>query len=688
MNKITEQHVERMAYVYVRQSTMQQVYYHKESQRVQYGLVNRAKTLGWHTIEIIDDDLGLSGTGKDKRPGFEKLLAAICEGKVGAVFAMEASRLARNGKEWHTLLDLCGLVKTLIIDLDTVYDPTLTNDRLLLGMKGTLSEMEISLFKQRSQAAMKQKAARGEFYSSVAIGYLVNGKRLEKDPNQQIQQAIHLVFSRFKELVSARQVLLWLRQENMTLPAVRYTERERSIIWRLPVYNTILNILDNPIYAGCYAYGRTITETKVENGQRKIVRGTHAKQEDWQVLLRDHHEGYITWEEYEANQKIITNNANMKGAMVRGSIKRGSALLSGLLRCNRCGRKMLAHYGGTKQCFARYQCKGALQNHGTARCIGFGGLRVDEKIAELLLEAISPLGIEASLQAIKTVEATQDELREHHTLALKQARYEAERIERQYAAVEPENRLVATELEKRWELALNKVSQCEQKLSSLPVPQSIGSKDKEFLLALGERVEKLWYSENTPITFKKRIARTLLEEIIADVQEDQVKLIIHWQGGTHTAHDVKKNKAGHHRYVTSMEDKQLIEQLARYLSDADLAGLLTRLGKKTGHGLSWTVSRVCAFRSTHHIQAYEKNEHHQRGELLIAEVCEKLKLPSHTVIRLIKRNLLPATQVCKGAPWVIKEELLQKLIKQYGSIGKIRPLTENLKQKTFDFSTR
>jgi excisionase family DNA binding protein len=234
---------------------------------------------------------------------------------------------------------------------------------------------------------------------------------------------------------------------------------------------------------------------------------------------------------------------------------------------------------------------------------------------------------------------------------------------------------------------LNKVSQCEQLLASLPPQQLISSKDKDYLLSLGKQVEKIWYSEDNTITFKKRIARTLLEEIIADVQDDQVKLIVHWQGGTHTTLDVKKNKTGYHRYVTSAEDKQLIEQLARYLSDADLAGLLTRLGKKTGHGLSWTVSRVCAFRSTHEIPAYKKNEHHQRGELLTMEVCEKLKLPSHTVIRLIKRNLLPATQVCKGAPWVIKEELLEKLIKQHGSVEKIRPLTESSRQKTLDFST-
>jgi DNA invertase Pin-like site-specific DNA recombinase len=683
MNKITTQHLERVAYVYVRQSTLYQVQHHKESQHVQYGLANRAKALGWQVVKIIDDDLGISGTGQVKRPGFEKLLSDICQGHVGAVFAMEASRLARNGREWHTLLDMCGLVKTLIIDLDSIYDPSTSNDRLLLGMKGTLSEMELSLFKQRSQQAMREKASRGEFYSSVVIGYLVNGKYLEKDPNQRIQQAIFLVFSKFKELSSVRQVLLWLRQENITMPAKNYQQGERIVEWRLPVYNTILNILENPIYAGCYAYGRTVTQIKVLDGKKKVVRGVHTKQSDWQVLIKDHHEGYISWEEYEMNQKTITHNANMKGAMVRGSVKKGQALLGGLLRCGRCGRKMLAHYAGHGH--ARYQCKGALQNHGAPRCIGFGGLRVDEKISELLLEVISPLSIESSLQAIKSLEVEKDELRNHHLLELKQARYEAGRIERQYASVEPENRLVALELEKRWEESLEKVANCEKSLSSLPTQKNKpDQKDKDFILNLGKNLGKLWYSENTSITFKKQVARTLLEEIIADITEDTVKLIIHWQGGVHTECDVKKNKKGHHRFVTSEEVIKLIEQLARYMSDSGMASLLTRLGKKTATGLTWNEARIRTFRDDHNIAVYKKNEHHQRGELMVAEVSKKLGIPTHSVIRLIKNNHLPAKQVCKSAPWIIEEKAINNNMKQK---KKLIALTEKTNQEFFDFLT-
>lgn len=684
MDKITKAHLERTAFVYVRQSTLQQVHRNKESQRIQYGLVNRARALGWQTVEVIDDDLGISGSGRAKRPGFEKLLTSLCQGNVGAIFAMDASRLARNGREWHTLLEFCGLVKTLLIDLDSIYDPTSNNDRLLLGMKGTLSEMEISIFRQRSQEAMKQKAARGEFYTTVAVGYLANGTFLEKDANQRIQQAINLVFAKFKELLSARQVLLWFRQEKATLPAVNYKNGKRTIEWRIPVYNTILGILTNPIYASCYSYGRTITETRFENGQKKVIKGKPVAQKNWQVLIKKHHEGYISWEEFEAVQKQITNNANMKGAMVRGSVKKGQALLGGLIRCGRCGRKMLVHYSKGKT--IRYQCKGALQNHGAPKCIGFGGLRIDESLSEILIEVVSPLGVEAALKASQTLEQNQDDLRKHHTLALQQARYEAERIERQFEAVEPENRLVALELEKRWEQALIKVTQCEQQLAAVPTDlYKFTEKDKASLLDLGTHLRQLWYSNDTSFEFKKHVARTLIEEIIADIEDDKVKLVIHWHGGVHTELESTKNKLGHHRYVTDNKVTTLIEKLARYMPDNDIASLLNRLGKKTGRGHAWNESYVRSFRNTHEIAVFKNDEHHQRGELTIAEASKQLEMPTHAIIRLIKRNILPAKQICKGALWIIEEETVNTFIEQHGKGAKTKTLVlENPNQLSLD----
>jgi DNA invertase Pin-like site-specific DNA recombinase len=363
MTKITPEHLARGAFIYVRQSTADQLLHNHESRRRQYGLADRARQLGWQEIVVIDDDLGRSGSGVS-RPGFERLLAAICEGRAGAVFAIEASRLARNGRDWHTLIEFCGLVGTIIIDEDGVYEPRHPNDRLLLGMKGTMSELELSILRQRSLEALKQKARRGELFLTVAIGYVkVRHDRIAKDPDQRVREAVALVFSKFAEFQSIRQVHLWFRQERIALPAVSYTVAEgRSIVWKLPVYNTVHHILTNPIYAGAYVFGRTGSRVRIEAGRKRIVRGHRRERTEWEVLLTDHHEGYLSWAEFERNQRLIADNANSKGLMARGSVRRGETLLAGLLRCGHCGRKLHVAYGGAHGEAGRYHCKGGFVN--------------------------------------------------------------------------------------------------------------------------------------------------------------------------------------------------------------------------------------------------------------------------------------------------------------------------------------
>src|SRR6202166_4710386 len=274
MSKITAEHLARTAYVYIRQSTADQLVHNLESQRRQYGLAEGARQLGWTSVEIIDDDLGRSGGGI-RRPGFERLVAAICDGRVGAVLAIEVSRLARNGRDWHTLIEFCGLVGTVIVDEDGIYDPRHPNDRLLLGMKGTMSELELSLFRQRSQEALKQKARRGALVLGVAAGYVKVGRdRIEKDPDLRVQEALRLVFSKFAEFQSVRQVHVWLRDEGISLPAKsQKAAQELAIVWKLPLYNSVHNILTNPVYAGAYAFGRTASKTIVEDGRKRVRRG-------------------------------------------------------------------------------------------------------------------------------------------------------------------------------------------------------------------------------------------------------------------------------------------------------------------------------------------------------------------------------------------------------------------------------
>jgi len=345
--KITPDHLARGAYVYVRQSTADQVANNHESRRRQYGLAERAQALGWADVTVIDDDLGRSGSGVS-RPGFERLLVAICEGRVGAVFALEASRLARNGRDWHTLIEFCGLVGTLIVDEDGTYEPRHPNDRLLLGMKGTMSELELSILRARSFEALKQKARRGELFLTVAIGYVRAGRdRIEQDPDLRVREAIGLVFARFAEMQSIRQVHLSLRRESIMLPCVNHSQGEgHALVWMLPVYNTVHHILTNPVYAGAYAFGRTGSRLTIENGRKRIVRGFRKDRADWDVLLLDHHASYLSWAEFERNQRLIADNANGMGMNARGALRKGELILAGLLRCGHCGRKLHVAYSG------------------------------------------------------------------------------------------------------------------------------------------------------------------------------------------------------------------------------------------------------------------------------------------------------------------------------------------------------
>jgi DNA invertase Pin-like site-specific DNA recombinase len=661
MTQITAEHLARGAFIYVRQSTSDQVLHNHESRRRQYGLADRARALGWSAVEVIDDDLGRSGSGI-ARPGFEKLLAAICEGRVGAVVSIEASRLARNGRDWHTLLEFCGLVGTLIVDEDGVYDPRHPNDRLLLGMKGTMSEMELSLFRQRSLEALKQKARRGELFLTVAIGYLkTSHDRIEKDPDRRVQEAILLAFNKFAELQTVRQVHLWMRQERLPLPATEYGPEGRKIVWKLPLYNTLHHLLTNPIYAGAYAFGRTGSRVTIEAGRKRIVRGFRKDRSTWEVLIVDHHEGYIGWAEFERNQRLIADNANGKSFMSRGSIRRGEALLAGLLRCGHCGRKLHVAYSGENGSSGRYHCRGGQFNHGGDRCISFGGMRVDRAIGAEVIERLQPLGIEAAIGAMEARRAENAQKCRQVELAIEQARYEAARARRQYDAVD------AAELEQRWNERLLALRALEDERDALTIgPQTMFTQaERERLLALGADVESAWHSPGATPATRKRIIRTLIEEIVVRVEDDALALVIRWAGGDHTPLRVRKNRAGQHRWGTDAGVVELVTALARQLPDKAIAAILNRAGKTTGRGNGWTRSRVCIVRNHRKIPPYREGERPERGEVTLEEAAGFLKLSEATVRRLINEKILPATQHCKGAPWVIRaDDLDDATVKQ------------------------
>jgi excisionase family DNA binding protein len=686
MTKITAEHLVRDAIVYVRQSTAIQVAQNLESQRRQYGLAERARQLGWSDVEVIDDDLGRSGAGA-RRPGFERLLAAICESRVGAVLSLEASRLARNGRDWHTLLEFCGLVGTLIIDEDGVYDPASPNDRLLLGMKGTMSEMELSVFRQRSIEAMKQKARRGELFLTVAVGYVkAGGDRIEKDADRRVQQAITLVFRKFAELQTIRQVLVWCRQETILLPTLAEGATAERIIWRLPVYPTVHHMLTNPVYAGAYAFGRRTARVTIENGRKRVVRSMQRDWRSWEVLLRDHHEGYISWAEFERNQQLIADNSNGRRFMSRGAVRRGEALLSGLLRCRRCGRKLRVRYGQTY----RYECVGAFNQLAAARCMTFGGMRVDRVLAGEVLDKLQPLGVEAALAAIEARSQLRSEKKAQFELALQQARYEAARAQRQYNAADPENRLVAAELERRWNERLVAVRDLELEIDSLDADKEppLTEADRERLMALGRDLARAWESPGTTPETRKKIIRTVISEIIVDIVGDTLELIIHWQGGDHTRLSVKRNRAGQTRWTTDAEVVDLVRALARQMPDQTIAAVLNRSGKSTGHGNSWTRGRICSLRRQYNIAIYRDGERADRGEATLDEAAAALAVSTSTIRRLIADGVLPANQHCKGAPWIIRRADLDRdeIRHQADARRSRRPPSDERQQNLLDLS--
>lgn len=663
MSKISPEHLALSAYVYVRQSTADQLRNNHESRRRQYALAERARALGWEDVVVIDDDLGISAGGV-ARPGFERLLAAICSGKVGAVVSIEASRLARNGRDWHTLLEFCALVGSVIVDEDGVYDPRSINDRLLLGMKGTMSEMELSLLRQRSVEALKLKAARGDLHTTVPIGYVrTEDNRVELDPDLRIREAISSVFARFTQAGSVRQVLLWFRQEHIELPAVVYDEGRRSVVWRLPTYPSVLKVLTNPTYGGAYVYGRTETRVRIEAGRKHLVRGHRRDREHWQVLIHEHHDGYIDWPTYEHNQHVIADNTNMRGGMARGALRRGEALLAGLLRCAHCGRKLHVAYSGSDGSVGRYHCKGAAINHGSPqKCISFGSLRVDQAVAAEVLKMLSPVGMQAALRAIEQRADDDHAKRRQLELALEQARFEAARAQRQFDAVDPGNRLVAAELERRWNERLAQVSQRQAELEVLDTQAStnLTPQQRDALLALGADLPRVWDHPLASSELRKRILRTMIKEIVARVADARIELVIHWQGGDHTELSVAKNRIGQHRWTTDVEVQALITQLARQLNDGSIAALLNRLGHRTGRDQTWTEMRVRSFRGDHGIAVYKPGEREERGEATLEQAADVLGTSKMTVLRMISAGSLAASQACKGAPWVIKAEDLQR----------------------------
>ena len=665
MNKITAEHLARKAIVYVRQSSEHQVRHNTGSREWQYGLKARAEALGWSDVTFIDQDLGLSGSGGARRPGFKIMLDAVCKREAGIILSVDATRLSRNGREWHTLLEFCGVVGCLLADEQTVYDPRLPTDRMVLGMHGTMSELELANMRRRSIEGRNRKAARGALFLAVSAGYRRVGRNaIEKDPDLRVRAAIDLVFRRFDEMHSVRQVHLWFHDEGLELPS-RPTGENEQLRWQLPNYARVHEILTNPVYAGAYAYGRTESQVEIRDGEKKITRKVVSDRDAWQVFIPDHHEGYISLETYERNQRVIADNSTkMMPSGRRGAVRSGAALLAGLLRCGHCGRKLTVTYSGTSGTVLRYTCRSGVINYNEPKCISFGGAPADEAVGREIVRILEPIGLEAALRVIEDDAETGSEAVRQHEIALERARYEAHRAWQQYDAVDPGNRQVAGELERRWNERLIAVQTVETALEHAReacADMRMDEEEREACLQLGADLELAWNHEGVTAETRKRMLRAALEEIMVWCEDRQVRLLLHWRGGDHTELFVARRAKGRHRHVTDAETGALITELARQMPDMAIAALLNRLGRRTGKGHSWRKASVCRFRNKRGIPFYREGERLERGEMTLSEAAAALGVDYQKAGRMAREGRLPAHQLCKGAPWIISAADVERL---------------------------
>jgi DNA invertase Pin-like site-specific DNA recombinase len=665
--KIHSHHRDRWAVVYVRQSTLQQVARHQESTRLQYGLVDRALSLGWSPaqVRVIDDDLGKSAASAEGRPGFQRLVAAVSLEQVGIVLGIEMSRLARSCRDWHQLLEVCALFGTLIGDLDGVYDPRNYNDRLLLGLKGTMSEAELHVLKQRMLAGKRAKAERGELEMALPMGYVrrLSGE-IAKDPDEQAQAVIQLVLDQFERLGTLNGVLQYLVRHQIQLPhRVAGGPHKGELEWRRPNRVTLSNLLHHPIYAGSYVYGRRPSDPRRQQPGRPGTGRTVAKPEEYQVLLHDRLPAYISWDQFTRNLKQLEAN-NMKAL---GPIRSGVSLLSGLLICGRCGLRMATQYSQNGKGL-RYVCSRAAVDYGEPLCQSLSGMPLDQKVGEWALKALEPAALEVSLQVAQDIEAERQQLHRHWAQRLERAHYQAERAARQYQAVEPENRLVARTLEKQWESALAEEETLKAEYAEFLArqPPTLSAQECADIRRLAYDIPALWHAATTTAEDRQAIVRQLVERVVVTVQgeSERVEVQIHWRGGTGTQFDLV-------RPVAKLEQlsyyPQLVARSAALHAEGNTAAAIAAQLNEEGwqpakRRATFTAAMVSSLLSRQGLKSARPSPStlvaRQAEEWTLQELAYELAMPTVTLYHWLKQGKLKARRESGGGHplWLVQAD--------------------------------
>jgi len=654
---ITPGHLRRRAVIYVRQSSDGQVKHNLESQQLQYALAPRAKGLGFGDVEVLDVDLGASAAvAAKRREGFERLLGAVALGEVGLILSRELSRLLRTDKDFCQLVELCQLFDTLLGDEHTIYDVSRMDDQLVLGIKATMSIVELKVLRMRLLEGREHKAKRGALYPRLPPGYVwAAPEQVAKDPNLRVQEAMHLLFAKFRETWSIRQTFKWFRDHDIDVPVTQARSGTQVVVFQPPRLSFIGDVLHNPFYAGAYVWGRHPVEVVWRDGQLRKRRRTAVPPEQARVFLPEHHEGYITWAAFEEHQRMIQRN-NFRGASddTAGAARAGKGLLTGLLRCGRCGRKLHVRYWGKAGTSARYMCPGDFTAAAGRYCVAFGGATVDRRFGDEILRVLSPLGIRASLEAIDRLSVEHDTERQAIQRQVQQLEYAVARAFEQYNAVDARNRLVASELERRWNETLADLARARAQVTALDDRrQPVTADERHAFVAFGDRFADVWQQAACPIELKKQIVRSVIEEVLVDEQPPgRLAFIVHWKGGSHTAFEmVKVSPKTVHR--TADADLDVIRKMAPRYGDDAIARVLNKLGRRTGKGMPWSQTAVKTARRNHGIDGC-MHSLIDEDVLTLQGAARYTQTSDTTIKKLVDGGVLPMHQVVPFAPWEIR----------------------------------